>query len=50
MIIDVKHLVTYMLAIHISSLETVYSGPLPIFKFNCFLDIELYEFIIYFGY
>ena len=34
---NVKHLFIYWLAIHISSLETVYPGPLPIFIFNCFL-------------
>ena len=34
---NVKHLFIYWLAIHVSSLETVYLGPLPIFIFNCFL-------------
>ena len=30
-------LIIFSQAIHISSLETVYPGPLPIFIFNCFL-------------
>ena len=34
---DVKHLFMWLLAICISSLDDVYSSPLPIFEFVCFL-------------
>ena len=53
MINDAELLFIYLLAICMSSLEKVYSSPLPIFKsfvFCLFFAIELYEFLIYFGY
>ena len=51
MISDAEHLFMY-LAICMSPLENVYSNPLFIFKIGylvCFA-IELYEYLVYFGY
>ena len=52
MISDFEHLSMYLLAICVSSLENVYSVPLPILKWNClfFFAMELCETFIYFEY
>ena len=47
---NVRYIFIYLLAICTSSLEKCLPDPLPIFKLNCFLVIELYEFFSYFGY
>lgn len=49
MMSDVEDLFMYLLAPYMSW-ENVYSGPMPIFNWDCFCGVELCKFLIYFGY
>src|SRR3712207_1860946 len=50
LISDIEHLFIYLLGISMSSFRNVYSDPLPAFKLGYLFAIELFEFLIYFGY